>query len=308
MLARLKQSGWVKIGAAWTACLGVLPIFDALGLTERIAKEGHLSSTYLWTSLFGTVALAMVLAWQVKNSHSAQLRLEGCETERINEVSRERALQKSASKLVHMCSELVREFATDGNKWDSQKANYVLGDLLDDFLHRLTQTSPEVKFRVTVKRAVVEGSEDRVRTLFRCKNQSEARKSRDDVSWDESLIMRTFKEAYDQAKSTQIQWMHIDDLPQYPGVPASYRESLTKLEVASILGFPLRGHATAVPGGRFSKLLGFISIDCSESCVFSKLFSDSAVKERQALEVFFAIADALATILVIESRRSKTGS
>lgn len=284
--------------AAWAALAAIMGALSGLGILKDIAAEGHLSSMYLWCSLAASVVLAVALTLLFNVAHVQQLEIEGLSHQNDLDHQERDDLSRSAATLIHRMTEEVRRVSYDSDEWEGWD-NSRLHKILDGHLRRYVRQllrAPKLDVRTTVKRATSEA----VIKLYRCSNQPDARALRDRVSWEQSAPMRRFKESRDEKHAQQRQWVHIPAVERDPGVSSTYKDDLAKLQISSILAFPLRAPAVELPGGsRFGPLLGFISLDCKEPSVFTPLFDGGDEEARGRLEVFFALADALATILVL---------
>lgn len=311
-----KKQPFEKVAAGglfvWSLLLLTAGLFKGMGLVDQIAGEGHLSAAYLWASLASFLLVIFVITRVYKLALNKQLELEKVEALRVAESDAAESLRETAledeyrlqaisAKLQHRLVEEVRRAAVGKFNWGSGDLSRCLGDALPRYLRKLLG-SDKLPLRVTVKKADPEF----VTAVFRCGAHEGTREIRDKVTWDQSVPMMRFTDAFDPKKAKQQQWVYIPDLEKEP-VSIKYKEDLAKFEVRSILAFPLRDHAQKLAEGQMNSLLGFISIDCPEVDAFAQIFSDSNCQARCSLDVFFAIADALATIVVLEKRRSKVG-
>lgn len=286
--------------------------FEQIG---RLKAEGSLSVAYIWVTYFITAAFGVGAAlflpyhFRRREVHESEIRrtreeheaeLAKAQEEHKAEVAKFREVEELGSQIVHLMAEEVRLAARDkgGYDWHSRSLTRVLGELLPRYMSLLV--SDGSGFCVTVKCC---SKENRVDAVFRCGVQGETRCRRDTVAPERSIPMRRFNEAAE----TQ-QWVHIPSLATEPGLPSEYLDDLTKLGIQSILAFPLRGPQQKAEGGQLSRRLGFISLDSQKPQVFSTLFDGAGAKALRPLDVFFATADALATIVMLKRGRNARGS
>jgi len=294
--ARLPRTIFNALGIAGAA-------LTALDLTSRVAAwaiktEGGRFQWYLWISF--VIVAGMPVLWLVLYStvrHDLRKSWERVE------------LGKRASRIQHEMSEAVRRCAADPRTYNvGEDLNRVMSILLEYLRMRLG----DAPYAITVKR--IEPGRGRLVRVFRDGGQRLDRRSKgDDVSFEDSPVYMRFLKASPEKRVT-----FIGDTDQVPILEDSFRDRARACGYRTVIGFPLRLPVElepAIDSGpahdvKFANLLGFFSIDAPHVGAFEGLLlppgrgtvnRDDDREPRNDLDIFYGLADSVATILMLTS-------
>jgi len=191
--------------------------------------------------------------------------------------------------------------------WHENELHEILGEMLPRYTSLLSRRSEKV--HVTVKQVRRNKSvPDKAVAVYRSPSQGDNRLARRETKADECWPMKSFDRhaSAHPGDPRQLQLIHEGDVVNMKGMPEEYTEQLARHSIATVLAFPIRTarDPEGKEGGSFSRLIGFYSLDCPKAHSFRELF-DKKGKTSKELDVFFTVADALATIFMLEKRPSE---
>ena len=230
--------------------------------------------------------------------------------------SRRRArLGAQASKIQHEMAEAVRRCAAGAKSYDiSEDLRHVMALLSEHLRKRLG----EAPYAITIKQT--EPRSGRLRKVFRDGSQKlGVRAAGDDIKLEESPIYARFAKA-----SRAKKMVYTGNTDQIPILEESFRVRAQTCGYRTVIGFPLRfpvileTETGAVPGSsdevNFANLMGFFSIDAPRPGAFEGLLKrpkgapregtvlrDDDREPQDDLDVFYGLADSIATILMLTS-------
>jgi hypothetical protein len=225
-------------------------------------------------------------------------------------------LGRSAGEIQHHMAEAVRRCASDSSNYALERD---LGRVMTELAQYLKTRLGERNYAITIKRTV-EGT-GKLHKVYRDTGQDLGSRCKWDlIALDDSPVYSRFKKA---ALAKKI--VFIGDTSKMPANEDAFRERARSCNYQTVIAFPVRLPAPmttaggpALPGtGEFNvaKLLGFFSIDSADVGAFEGLLKPSASgnatrdddrEPQDDLDVFYGIADSLATILVLTSGALKT--
>lgn len=275
------------IGA--TGIVGV-PL-TVLGLAGFVTQDSmRVFAWYLWVSLgVQVVTLAAIL---VVVRATLRVRSQARAGQRTI-ATRERAIQ-----LLHLTAEEVRRCSVLGGIDCQERLQSLLGASLASYLQaRLDGTA---NFSITVK--CIGG--DCLSDVFRDAQQRGRPFSLRD-SLDDNYVFRTFKNG-----GPGTRYVLVRDTGKVPPEYEEFRRRAQMRNYRSMIAFPLNLPFEAPDDGQyFALLVGFLGIDSPEPNAFDGLFETPAGPEQNRdnygrdakplsdIELFYGIADSLATIL-----------
>jgi hypothetical protein len=321
--AAMGPRGWLRLlfsegrwlDTVWSLITGVGGILGGADLLIRLRHwvHGPLAQfeLYLWLSL-AVLSMNTVL-WVV---------LYRTMRHYVNLVDRRTKLGRQAAEVQHRMAEAVRRCAHDATTYDLQKdALRVMAQLMQYLRLRLGHDG---RFSITVKRIVP--GKGRLQKVFRDPDQpTETRGHWDDIPIEESPVYVRFN-----VLTNTKRIVFIGDTNNVPATEDGFRGRAQHCGYRTVIAFPLRLPAPMRQDGdadglrrsgelKVATLLGFFSIDAPDVGAFEELLKPAEKKKngegptrdddrepRDDLDVFYGIADSLATILVLTSAASET--
>jgi hypothetical protein len=214
-------------------------------------------------------------------------------------------------QLQHQIAEVVRTsvgLRKDGKRFDCKTDLRRIGELVNKYLR---QRLGEDDYAITVKHI----KDSRLRTIFRDSGQHEdVRKLGDDIAYKDSYVFSSFQAQTDNP----TKFVLVRDVQLLDERDHAFKDRATNCGFRSVVGFPLRSPILPDENGeegelKCAKLLGFISIDSGRPDAFDALFDQpQATGEAQRndggdlsplpdTELFYGLADSIATIIVLNS-------
>lgn len=300
-------AGLISLFQAIVAVVSAIGLF--LGLIEveaRFAQAGNpLFLSYLWTTFASSVvfvALSAILLQRLLRSHQDAAR-------EADDRAKDRALTDRAMVVQHRMAEAVQHSAAQRGNYDiGHRLERVLGSELREYLKARLGNN---KFYCTVKRILpLEDGGYCLADVFRDAEQdTTTRPRRQKENADSNYLYHRFKCA-GIADSKQI---YIPDVERAQVFDQLATRAHTR-GYRSVLAFPLNQPAlpsTATPD--LNRLVGFLGLDSPEPYVFDSFFeilrnsgasddsgrSEIVYKPLDELNLFYGIADSVATILML---------
>jgi hypothetical protein len=291
-------------------------VLSALGIAGGIVTAGDIYTRaaewltkepmqqlrwYLWATL-GTTWVILPMSLVLYRAVHRDLWREEANVE-----VRERAI-----KLQHLMAEIVRRCAELRQNFKCQEGLHVVGSETVDLLRMRLGGE---RYSITVKQADLRTN--KLEAIFRDSLQDEDRRVWDSIKLSESVVYERFREETAHARKTVL----IRDTERLPSSEIKYRERAKSCGYRTVVAFPLRDPLILpIKDGRSpdaikcANLIGFLSIDAPEPDAFAGLFQDfhrpkggppqredgEDLAPRGDIDFFYGLADAIATILVLQ--------
>jgi hypothetical protein len=279
---------------------GVLGVIDLAGRFGAwvVTSEGGRFKGYLWVTF--VLFAAMPMLWL------------GVDRLIREDLRRERGKAKLgtlASRIQHHMAEAVRRFAA---KPKTTSIDSVLGLVMTELLEYLRTRLGEHHFAITIKRTTA--GTGKLERVYRDGGQKlEDRCKWDLVPLEESPVYARFAKA-----SRAKRFVFISDTDNVPQMEEGFRQRARVCGYRTVFAFPLRqpapigpeGSSSTLPGEvKISNLLGFFSIDAPEVGSFDGFLKPGTARDddrepEDDLDLFYGIADSMATMLVLGSSPS----
>lgn len=296
--------------------VGLLEVPDHL----HLATDGRFQF-YLWITFFSSTVLLGSTIVLLQRLLSMDRRRQHEQTETSQRSRAERQISEHAIKLQHEMAEAVRLSAVLGEQYDiTTRLDALLGSKLRAYLQERLGTQTE--FHVTVKQ-ISRGSDDgyALTDKFRDSDQDKHTRPRRQT---EQLTGNYVYERFKNPPSEDSRQIYVPDIDKLDRTQRSLTARAKERGYRSILAFPLNVPAHPSPQREidleFGGLIGFLGIDSPTAGAFDALFEpelaegrDSSSSElsnratpkaREEQNLFYGLADAVATILIL-TRKSR---
>jgi hypothetical protein len=225
-----------------------------------------------------------------------------------------------ASRIQHEMAEAVRRCAAAPERYRAADELRRIITLLSEYLRKRLGEAP---YAITIKRVRQSAEDRRLVMVFRDGGQQlDVRAKGDNIPLTESPIYMRFSTA---TRTKRL--VFIGDTTQMPALEDSFRSRAQSCGYRTVIGFPLRLPALVglepeqpSPQGiefNLSSVMGFLSVDVPEVGALEGLLKepgkgtslrDDDREPRDDLDLFYGLADSIATILMLTSAAEASGT